>query len=47
MISIESQQVTFYSQNYHFKSDESKNRYNNLIFNNFKDFFYKQRNTTD
>ena len=41
-------QIIITLQEYHNKSAESKNRYNNLIYNNFKEiFFYKQRNTTD
>ena len=45
-IYLDSLQVIFNLQNYHFKSGELKTRYNNLIYNNFKELFYKQRNTT-
>ena len=38
-IYIDSLQVIFNLQSYHFKSAESKKRYNNLIYNNFKEIF--------
>jgi len=44
---IDSLRVIYNFQNYHFKSDETKNRYNNLISNNIKELNYKQRNTSD
>ena len=38
-IYIDSLQVIFNMQSFHFKSAESKNSYDNLISNNLKNFF--------